>query len=754
MSSLEATLNRVGRLAASGAAADVRALVDLLDDEDWQARRAAAEAIAQAVCAAPPHVTEAEWLFEELIAAVCDKAHAGRRAAATAALEGIGQLALPHLAVALQKANAATARIALAGVIGNAGGDEAVRLLAPLARDADTNVAAAAITALGRTRAPEAVGLLLEQTDEGDDWLRFAAVGALGELGDARAIEKLEQLLEESLMQEAAAASLVELATVEATRALARGLRASDGALRPAALAALVSLGRDERATPLAVAEAIRAVARRAFLEASDETTYSDLVRLMTTGEHGRAHVCLTALSWLGDARAVPLITRALDDSSLVKTARAALADLANVPQALGAMLASDLIPAELAAAIGNAQRLPAIEAAARLSVEARDAETLEASLSALMQGREWLKRQQPLAETSADDAVRLSKNLRKALQAAHGRALIEIAETLGALAPQLQPSTIEAITEQLSRTDAEDYVLARLALLQRANAGRAAAEAARAQRHPSATVRIAAIEILSRRAAAASAISLAQHLTDEAAGVRRATIRAMRHSAPTTEAERALLACLADEDIWVRAEAITTLGLLFGREPEARAQLREHLTAMHPLCRVAACDALAAHAEARDWQELARVARRDSQAEARRAAVQAFAHCTQPRTAFSVARHTLGDSEWPVRRASVEILASITEPAAHKLLRHVAGNQTEEAAVRGAALRALAKRDAPETIELSCLALQGSDTTLFEDAYAALLAAARTRRAEMQRTRATCAPRAANIINFILSDE
>ncbi len=751
MSSLEATLERVERLASSGAEADVRALISLLGDKDWQARRAAAEAIARAVCESKQE-TDAESLFGELIAAVCDKSQAGRRAAAVAALEGIGQRALPRLASELQTANA-NARIALAGIIGSAGGREAVRLLAPLAHDPDTNVATAAIAALGRTREAEATQILLEQVKADDDWLRFAAVGALGELGDVAAIEMLEQLIEEPLMQGAAAAAMVEVATVEAAKTLARHLRARDGALRPAVLEALVSLGCEERIAPLALTEAVRQTARQAFREMSDEATYSDLIRLMATGEHGRANVCLAALGWLGDARAVPFIARALDDPSLVKTARKALATLAAEPPALDAMLHTETIPAaELALALGGARNLTAIAAAARLAAEAKEAETLELSLSALAQGREWLE--QRVAQLKKDEVILLEEGLRSALQAAGGRALLLIAETLGTLARSLPASTVETIIEQLSSTEAEDSMLARMALLERADAARAVEEALRAQRHPNAVVRVAAIEILGKRGGLAVASELVRHLTDEAAGVRRATIRTMRHGAQIPEVERALVACLADEDIWVRVEAITTLGILFGTEAETQERLREALTALHPLCRVAGCAAIVAHAVARDWQLLAQVARRDSQAEARRAAVQVFTRCTQQRTALQVARHALNDNEWSVRRAGVEVLAVARDAASLRILLGVAADAKEQAAVRGSALNALARRDVPETIGLACNALGESDPVIFESAYTALSMLAHTRRARLRQVTANCAPRAANVINFILSDE
>ncbi|MBC7911534.1 MAG: hypothetical protein H7Y30_13585, partial [Pyrinomonadaceae bacterium] len=110
--------------------------------------------------------------------------------------------------------------------------------------------------------------------------------------------------------------------------------------------------------------------------------------------------------------------------------------------------------------------------------------------------------------------------------------------------------------------------------------------------------------------------------------------------------------------------------------------------------------------------------------------------------------------TDWPVRRAGIEVLAVLKDAASLKLLLDAAVNRAEEAAVRGAALRALAERDAQETLELACHALRDPEAMLYEDAYAALKTIARTRRAEMQKATKHCAPRAANILKTVMSDE
>ncbi len=780
----EITLDRIARLAFSGGATeDMRALAKLLGHEDWQMRRAAAEAI---IAQARSHADKLnlDELLDELIEAISgDSAQTGRRAASIAVLEGICSIALPRIEAEIKAARQPAVRIALAGIAGAAGSERAVKLLAPLVRDEDTNVAAAAIAALGRTNDAQATRILLKHLASTNEWLRFAAVGALGELGDARAIFKLEELLEDSLMQEAAAIALLEIASLECGAALARHLRAEDKSLRPAVLAALVSLACDERtALPRAISDAIHAHARQAFRLASDESTFVDLARMASSSDTEHARAGLVAVGWLGDVRAVPIIIDALTKPPLVGAARRSLADLSQTPQALNALLAAQphaIAAQEIALAAGHARSFASLEATAHLAVEATDAETLEACLAALAQAREWARSLPSAQKFESTEAARVYDNVRRLLATARGTTLIELAMLLGALSHFVPTAIARAIDEELSKRD--DAVLARMAFRQNFSPPLAIEEARRAQRHPDESVRLFAIEILSGQLASSENISLAAHLTDEAVSVRRAGVRALRRGVPasTREVSRALHASLADEDIWVKAEALLSLGALFGHDTEVRAQLREELAAAHPLCRVAAAQALTApasliyasaetfsssnistahaplsfHVDAADWRTLAQMARRDAQAEVRRAVVRCFAHCSQPRTMLSVARAALKDAAWPVRHAAIDVLDNCAEAGAERLLLDSAENSAETGAVRGAALRALATRGAAETLPLACYALTETNAPLAEDAFAALSILNRTHRAELREMRSSCTPRAASVIDFILAE-
>ncbi|MGI8655517.1 MAG: HEAT repeat domain-containing protein [Pyrinomonadaceae bacterium] len=804
-SSHEITLDRVARLASSGGAEDARSLAQLLGHEDWQTRRAAAEAIIERV---HNHTVETyiDELLDELLEAVSgDSAQAGRRAAAITVLEGICSKILPRIEAEIKATPQPAVRIALAGIVSAAADKNTVGLLAPLAQDADTNVAAAVIAALGRTNDREATQILLHYSMGKNEWLRFAAVGALGELGDARAIPRLKELLEDSLMIDAAASALVEIASIDSCAALAGHLRNEDKTLRPAVLAAIVSLACGERTgQPRRISEAIRARVRQAFRQASDESTFLHLAQMVSSAEaeHARAGIC--ALGWLGDARAVSIVAGALKKPPLAAAARQALADLSHTPHNLKALLAaaeSHSIPAhEVALAINQARSFGSIEALSRLAAEASDAETLEACLTALEQAREWMLELQP-TRIDKDEARRVFENVRGWTATANGETLVKFAALLGALARFVSDASAKTVDDELQTRD--DAALARLAFRQNFSQALAMEEARRAQRHPNVSVRLSAIEILSEQSASHDNIQLAAHLTDESVSVRRECARALRRNAATMsiavslETSRALLASLADEDVWVKTEALLSLGALFGANEAIRARLRNELKAPHPLCRVAAAQALTAptstanyphinspaetvapdhpstiqhaapqshalqpsvplqtYADATEWRALAQLAKRDTQTEVRRAVVLCFARCTQPRIMLSVARGALKDAAWPVRRAAINVLDACAEAGALKLLLDAAANESETATVRGAALRALARRNATQALPLACLALAKADASLVEDAFAALLFLKPTHRKQLLDARSSYSPRAATIIDFVLAEE
>jgi HEAT repeat protein len=759
MSSPEVTLDQIDSDTIpvySTAAEDFRALLLLLGDEDWQTRRAAADAIAS-ISRSRANEYDLDLLFTNLISLMKDRENAGKRAAAVAVLETLGPRILSRIARELQYADSPV-QIMLINVIGAAGGIEAVRLLSILIDEKEINQTSAAVSALGRTKSSAALPFLLQYLNSSNEWLQFAAISALGELGDEGAIEKLEPLLGSSLLQEVVATALSEIGTLNALQALARNLLDAAGKLRPTVLKAMISLLFEERTLPKTVLSVLRDEGWKLFHQQINEAAFNDLLlKMMGAGvhDHGLANACLIALGWAGDKRSVPIISRALTDPTTSKAAHKAIGFLCYQPQALTAMAktAQTLIPRlTLATAFGNVPGIHVIETAVNLSLEATDNETHQACASAINFNREWLR--QHARQISVEEARHLANFLHEKILETRDQVRIEIAELIGTLSNLIPDSIQFTISNIIPESDEEDLQLARLILLDRTNSPTVLEEAIQAaQHHQSATVRMHAIDIYRRRIDPELVPSIVKHLSDESAGVRRIATRSLRAGIPTSQVHRALLAGLADRDIWVIVEAIVTLGELFGNEPDTRTLLRLTLASPHPLTRIAIIQALSNCATKYEWKALSQLARNDPQSEVRRSAVLAFAKCPNTRSVLSVMRAALKDQNKSVRRAAIEALASNVERPAQTLILSVVSNEKEDATIRGAALRALTKRASSEAIEMACLIIGANDPTLIEDSFDSILSLRETNRLKIYELSKACPPRVASLITFILEN-
>jgi len=150
--------------------------------------------------------------------------NAARRNGALAALERQGPYAVPYLVKLLGSPDAELVMFALQ-ILARIGDVSATTGMLPLLHHADTNVAQAAVEALGRLRATGAVPALLEQL-HGNLWLQLAAVNALGEIGDPAAAADLLSLVPDSFVAEQAVRSLQRIAAPESLQPLL-GLLAS-----------------------------------------------------------------------------------------------------------------------------------------------------------------------------------------------------------------------------------------------------------------------------------------------------------------------------------------------------------------------------------------------------------------------------------------------------------------------------------------------------------------------------------------------
>jgi HEAT repeat protein len=120
---------------------------------------------------------------------VADDVNAVLRNAAIAALERQGPYAVPYLEQMLGADNHEVVMFVLQ-VLARSGSTRSAPAILPLLRHPDANVAQAAIEALGRLRAYEAVPALLGMLGQ-NLWLQLAAIAALGEIGAPEAVGPL-----------------------------------------------------------------------------------------------------------------------------------------------------------------------------------------------------------------------------------------------------------------------------------------------------------------------------------------------------------------------------------------------------------------------------------------------------------------------------------------------------------------------------------------------------------------------------------
>jgi HEAT repeat protein len=145
---------------------------------------------------------------------VGDDENAVLRNAALSALERQGPFAVPHLVTLSRGENAEVAMFAVQ-ILSRIKDPGSAQALLPLLEHADSNIAQAAIEALGALRAREAVPGLIRLLDA-DLWLQFAAVAALGEIGDPRAVQPLLETIANEMLAEPAVDALARIAAPEA----------------------------------------------------------------------------------------------------------------------------------------------------------------------------------------------------------------------------------------------------------------------------------------------------------------------------------------------------------------------------------------------------------------------------------------------------------------------------------------------------------------------------------------------------------
>ncbi len=193
-------------LAAGAVSVPEERLLRELSDQDWQVRRAAADALVQRGGSA---------VIGLLLRAAKESHHElAFLNSAIRVLAESGSDVVDQLADFLVDPDPQL-RMAAALTLGERGDSRAVPRLLQSLDDNDTNVRFHVIEALGKLRAREAVDRLVALAESRDFSLTIAALDALGAIGESRIASRLTPLLHDHLFQSAALDALARLGSAE-----------------------------------------------------------------------------------------------------------------------------------------------------------------------------------------------------------------------------------------------------------------------------------------------------------------------------------------------------------------------------------------------------------------------------------------------------------------------------------------------------------------------------------------------------------
>lgn len=237
-SSRDVRLSAARQLGDAGTKRAIPALINLLRDEDWRVREAAASALGKLKATA-----SVVALLEVIQFGRSGPFSGGNTTAFMQAIREIGPAAVPVLIDALSDDDWRM-RLTIINLLGDIGDTDAVPVLVGMLRDAEWRVRWRAADALGRladaTAAPDLLALLHDDMRD----VRVSAAWALGKIGHATAVSGLVRLLHdhEWRVRWAAAEALWHIGP-DAVPALVDTLRAPDDYVRRAAIRALAMIG-------------------------------------------------------------------------------------------------------------------------------------------------------------------------------------------------------------------------------------------------------------------------------------------------------------------------------------------------------------------------------------------------------------------------------------------------------------------------------------------------------------------------------
>ena len=554
----------------------------------------------------------------------------------------------------------ANLRMHAALALGELHAREATVALLRVLDDPDDNVRFHAIEALGRIGDADSIDPLAKIAASKNFFLAFAAIEALGKTDDARVAPLMVSLLDEELLRPAAIETLAAIGDEDCVPALTRALRVGGADVGAIASALVRIYARYEHGLG-DVSVIIDAVSNAITADATN-----NLATAVAADTADRAAVA-TVLGWVGRDAINALIDLVGD-----RTVNASIADSL---VAIGADAVVPLIarldapaPATRAAAAELLGRLGDRRAAAALIAALDDADaTVAAAAAGALGAIGAIAALDPLFSvfSHANAAVR-----RAAIAAVNGIGAPGTAARVRTALGETNPVIRECAVRVAGYFGFDDCVPAIVAALRDADED----------------VRRAALEQLPVLDGIDAAAALHEALTTETPRNRAAAAHALRQL-DDPRAGGSLQTALHDDDPWVRYYAASSLG-----------------------------DARFGSAAADD---LAALARRDPATHVRIAAVTALG-AMHGVLGTKVAAELMTEDDDDLAVAAVNVLGAVHRHDAHEWLTRAA--RSPRSAVRLAAIRALATRPNPASVELlSWAARLDDDPALPGDAIEAL---------------------------------
>jgi HEAT repeat protein len=701
-------------------------LLEALGDESWRVRRAAADGLARRA-------------GDDTVAALLRtlRSQHDNLSVLNSALQ---VLMMSHVdtvppLIGLLSDPDTNLRIYAALALGQQNDRRAVPALIAALHDPDANVRYHAIEALGLLRAAEAVPELVAVLQTADFFLAFPALDALVRIGEAAAAPHIVPLLDDELLAPPAAEALGQLGDEEAVAPLAQALNEgrAPAVVVARALAMLhdryqADYGEGAHIADLA-RRAIRPAGMQALLDALDAAADDDLRNLalvlgwlegpaidrsltrllghpaarkevvealvrhgarviellseqLAAADFETRQAAVIALGRIGDARAVPALTRVLEtDPELIIVAAGALAKIGD-RRAFEALLAL----------MGH-----------------RDASVRQAVVSALNSlghpdmARRMVDRLQdpdPLVRESAvkiagyfgyDECVEL-------LLAACADPHLNVRRAALEHIPFLEDDRVADILRNALRDPQAQVRAAAARALAYTESAFALQPLLEALEDRDPWVRYFAARSLGRHASPEALPALARAAqSDEAHHVRASAIEALgRIGGPRAVAVLAPLA--ADEDRDIARAALAGLGMV--SHPDALPPLLAALRSPQPERQLDAVRALAERGGAGAAGALQWVATADANEEVARAAIEALARLATPEAIAALVSLTANEAR---REACIAALAQVGEEHAEQVAH---GLSHPQPAVRRAVVEALARMKRPYASELLATAL------------------------------------------------